>query len=445
MLKNITYPFFIETYINNIINKSDKTDNPYFIIAYGPPASGKGSILEEVLKTLQITTNKKTIVHVDLDKITQDIIAFHYNNARINESLDKSLNSIKHDNAIIRSIVKSSGHGKYKPKYFAQNELENFQKELQNDITNIDAYLELLNKDVDLQNKLGTQKDKLIDNLNSEKIMLQKSLNNITDRLKLNIGTLWDNANKKIDDMQPMTYREITKDMNLLEKKDLYSIFRYYHSNRISDLLLNRTLLKRANILWETTGTGFDWIDKEIKRIKGYNYNVAIVYPMALFVKYLENRKRNRLTQVNASDIDIRHSHFKAQENLLKLINLVDRTLLFNNEYAAEYKGFAAYHDRFIGKKQKIPLMMSLKSEKNNKFTVMCACKEYTKTISTNDLIITLKEWMKNHCDKCREPNMLTFNKTNVKLFKGGANDRYKHKYQKYKLKYLQMKNFNRY
>lgn len=54
---------------NNIIKKAFSDKNPvkkYFFITYGPPASGKGSILKNILNSHNIDQN--SIITVDIDQ-----------------------------------------------------------------------------------------------------------------------------------------------------------------------------------------------------------------------------------------------------------------------------------------------------------------------------------------------------------------------------------------
>lgn len=101
----------------------------------------------------------------------------------------------------------------------------------------------------------------------------------------------------------------------------------------ISDQILNRALLDKYNIAWETTGMNIAWTVREIKRIHKQGYTVTIVYPLVpadiLVARAIAREKKTG--QTPAPEKQIREGVSKAINNLTKLIKHVDNIYIYDN------------------------------------------------------------------------------------------------------------------
>ena len=144
--------------------------------------------------------------------------------------------------------------------------------------------------------------------------------------------------------------------------QDLYWSTRKVADN-ISDALLNTALLGKYNIVWETNGRTIAWTIKEIKRIQHQNYNTVVVYPwVPIYSKingqlgtYTPEQLKNTCPhqkqilpggtglldravwrevcfgqEAAPADQIIRDAKL-AQNNIIKLLNIVDKVYLYDN------------------------------------------------------------------------------------------------------------------
>lgn len=174
--------------------------------------------------------------------------------------------------------------------------------------------------------------------------------------------------NVVIDDIVMSTpgYKE-ERDRLLSEGASKDEMQRLYWSTRkiadsISDALLNTALLGRYNISWETNGRTIAWIVKEVKRIQRQNYNTVVVYPWVPIYSRMPDGKlgsydTNELSkmcppntlvtgtglldravwrqecfgQEAAPEKQIVNDAMLAQENIVKLLDIVDKIYLYDN------------------------------------------------------------------------------------------------------------------
>jgi predicted ABC-type ATPase len=156
------------------------------------------------------------------------------------------------------------------------------------------------------------------------------------------------NNKKKIDELDSNNLEKVYKclqdetkkrysDKGMHDKKKILSQELYWSirklMNNVSDQLLDTALLNKSNIIWETTGSAISWTAKEINRIKSYGYDVTILYPYVPSNILVERAlKRFKDTgQESAPEEQIRENATKSQQNLIRLINIVDRVFIYDN------------------------------------------------------------------------------------------------------------------
>ena len=100
----------------------------------------------------------------------------------------------------------------------------------------------------------------------------------------------------------------------------LYSSYRWI-ADQISDLILNRALNDRYNIIWETTGQS-TWPSSEISRVSQYRYNTVVVYPLVRTGDLISRaaQREKETGQEPAPESVIRAAVGSAQANLVALL-----------------------------------------------------------------------------------------------------------------------------
>lgn len=125
-------------------------------------------------------------------------------------------------------------------------------------------------------------------------------------------------------------YREERATTN--DKTGLY--FKYRRdADTISDQILNRALLERFNVAWETTGNTIAWTVREIKRIQKMGYRVTLVYPLVPADELVRRSiAREQITgQTPAPPEHIRAGARKAIQNIEKLLRYIDCLYVYDN------------------------------------------------------------------------------------------------------------------
>jgi predicted ABC-type ATPase len=117
------------------------------------------------------------------------------------------------------------------------------------------------------------------------------------------------------------------------EFQALYMSCRKVLADEASDTLLDKALLRRHDIVWETNGKNIAWTVKEAVRIRKLGYEIVLVYPYVKRASLIE-RANNRKTQESAPEKDIIDAADKAQLHLPKLINYVDCVYIYDNNGA---------------------------------------------------------------------------------------------------------------
>lgn len=106
-----------------------------------------------------------------------------------------------------------------------------------------------------------------------------------------------------------------------LYQQRLYFYYRWV-ADQISDGILDRALLQRLNVLWETTGERIGWIESELARINCTGYKTVLVFPL-VSSENLQKRVTERAIrekQIPASKEDIARQANAAQENLVAFL-----------------------------------------------------------------------------------------------------------------------------
>ena len=130
-------------------------------------------------------------------------------------------------------------------------------------------------------------------------------------------------------------------EIQALSNDPLYTqrLYQYYRwvADQIADLILNEALTQKYHILWETTGNGISWIEREIARINALDYETVIVFPL-VSVPVLLQRVTDRAMlekQVGASEEEIKTQSRNAQNNLIAFLKKHDcPAWILKNVYA---------------------------------------------------------------------------------------------------------------
>jgi len=119
---------------------------------------------------------------------------------------------------------------------------------------------------------------------------------------------------------------------DLLKSKyqELYWSCRRAFADEASDTLLDKALLRRHDIVWETNGKSIAWTVKEAARIRKLGYEIILVYPY-VERSTLIHRANSRINQESPPASEIIQAADLAQKHLPKLINYVDRVYIFDN------------------------------------------------------------------------------------------------------------------
>jgi len=135
----------------------------------------------------------------------------------------------------------------------------------------------------------------------------------------------YENKRKKLS-------RKYSSEPTKLKKKnqELYMSCRRELADNASDTLLDKALLRRHDIVWETNGNSIAWTVKEAVRIRKLGYEVILVYPYVKRSSLIE-RARQRRTQESAPEEQIIRAADLAQLHLPKLISYVDRVYIYDN------------------------------------------------------------------------------------------------------------------
>jgi len=130
-------------------------------------------------------------------------------------------------------------------------------------------------------------------------------------------------------------YKEERKEIGNVKKdrRDLYYKYRQ-EADFISDLILNKAILDKYNIAWETTGNTIAWTVREIKRIKKKGFNVTLVYPLvsvSSLIKRSEMREQGPDGQEGAAPDEISTIAYNSINNINKIINYIDTLYIYDN------------------------------------------------------------------------------------------------------------------
>jgi len=110
--------------------------------------------------------------------------------------------------------------------------------------------------------------------------------------------------------------------------------FRYRHAggDAISENVLERALLGRYHVVWETTGNSIDWTVRTIERAKRANYHIVLVYPYVGEAALAERvRARARTVGRTVAPKRISQNVAHAQRNFEVLVPLVDEAIVYDN------------------------------------------------------------------------------------------------------------------
>jgi len=124
-------------------------------------------------------------------------------------------------------------------------------------------------------------------------------------------------------------YSEHPKDLKN-KYQTLYMSCRKVLADEASDTLLDKALLRRHDIVWETNGKNIAWTVKEAVRIRKLGYEIVLVYPYVMRGS-LVKRANERKTQESAPAEEIILAADLAQTHLPKLINYVDCIYIYDN------------------------------------------------------------------------------------------------------------------
>lgn len=118
-------------------------------------------------------------------------------------------------------------------------------------------------------------------------------------------------------------FKERVKDF-VVDCKTLESDYVQMRSfaDSFSDTLLNYGLNMRYNILWETTGSNYEWIMKEIFRIRNMGYRVVIYYPLVSLKNLIQRAesRQNATGQIGAPQERITQVQKLAAKNMERII-----------------------------------------------------------------------------------------------------------------------------
>ena len=154
----------------------------------------------------------------------------------------------------------------------------------------------------------------------SEKTVVEVNIDNIVKNYR--------SYNNKRNQLK-RAYGE-SKSILKIKNQELYRSCRDKLADEASDTLLDKALLRRHDIVWETTGGNIAWTVKEAMRIRKLGYEIVLVYPYVQ-QSNLITRANSRPDQESAPDDEIKTVAKLAQKHLPKLINYVDRVYIYNN------------------------------------------------------------------------------------------------------------------
>lgn len=132
-------------------------------------------------------------------------------------------------------------------------------------------------------------------------------------------------------------------DKTILADPNNYWNFRK-DANQIADAAMAKSFQNKLNIMFETTGNNLDenWLMNDlINPAKKNNYKILVVYPLVPSDVLVE-RSAKRAESIGRSPEEeaIRTSARNASKNILKLIRVVDRVIIYDNRSlpACDYK-----------------------------------------------------------------------------------------------------------
>lgn len=137
--------------------------------------------------------------------------------------------------------------------------------------------------------------------------------------------------------------KKLDVDNTVMVNPDNYWNFRK-DANKIADMAMEKSFQNKLNIMFETTGNNLDetWLmEALISPAKKNNYKILVVYPLVpvndLIVR---SAKRAELIGRSPEEEAIRSSAKNAANNILKLVRLVDKVIIYDNRSlpACEYK-----------------------------------------------------------------------------------------------------------
>lgn len=139
----------------------------------------------------------------------------------------------------------------------------------------------------------------------------------------------------------------------------LYMTYRDKYGDILSDSILDRSLVEKYHVVWETTGHSIDWALKTIDRVRRSGYSVILVYPFvggANLLKRVEHRAKSGSNPRQPSKKRVLDNVQTAQQNFETISNYVDVAMIFDNngkpkdfskvfEKKSKYQGFCKKSD----------------------------------------------------------------------------------------------------
>lgn len=291
------------TGISHVINKSflnkKKPSKPYFIIGFGPPASGKSGIISFLNRHNSLfgfNILKENTIEINVDKIFQETHQWK---------------------------IEKKNLEKEKKKYY---------KDLENKYCSQSFNYQQISYISGLINFPQSENEKIHDVFT--KLKDKKSISDIK-RWKLLFEFL----------------RQIKHQFNMGK---LYSTYRYF-SDQISDIMLYKSAAFRYNIYWETNGFSNNWTNHIINEMKLFGYQIIVVYPFVSTPKII-NRLRLRAEQEGQppkEEAGVLLNIHRSLENFLMLGQVGHFLFIDNNGDKEEEKIIFHLHDDLLPKIQK--------------------------------------------------------------------------------------------
>lgn len=180
-----------------------------------------------------------------------------------------------------------------------------------------------------------------------------------------------------------------------------YASLRYPTAEKFSDDIMWNYIKQYMNIIWETTGNTMEWTIRTINLLKKRNphYRITVVYPLVNSeTLVLRTQKRQAETGQAAAPAErILKNVQNASNNLQKILPLVDRIYIINNETKPSASG-----------KRKILIKVlifeDIKGDKRIKFEkdgveFDCRCNNVQEMLDKFDK--TLQELLLSYCKTC--------------------------------------------